>query len=229
VKDLILIVEDEGRLADLLGDYLTRAGFAIHKLESGDGVVEWIDFNQPALVVLDLMLPGQDGLSICRQIRTFSSLPIIMTTARVEEIDRLLGLELGADDYICKPYSPREVVARVKAVLRRTAGAEPLAEKRLRLRPEQLRVQAGADEIELSAVEFALLQTLYAAPGRIFSRPQLIEQIYSDHRVVSDRTVDSHVKKLRRRLAELLPQTELIHSVYGVGYRYEDNGPDQGR
>jgi two-component system response regulator BaeR len=229
VKGLILIVEDEVRLADLLGDYLTQAGFAVHKLATGDGAVEWVGSNQPALVLLDLMLPGQDGLSICRQIRAFSPVPIIMTTARVEEIDRLLGLELGADDYICKPYSPREVVARIKAVLRRTAGAAPRQEDRLRLKPEQLRVQVGADEIELSAVEFALLQTLYAAPGRIFSRPQLIEQIYSDHRVVSDRTVDSHVKKLRRRLAELLPEAELIHSVYGVGYRYEDDGPDQRR
>jgi two-component system response regulator BaeR len=226
VKGLILIVEDEVRLADLLGDYLTQAGFVVHKLETGNGAVEWIESNPPELVVLDLMLPGQDGLSICRQIRAFSRVPVIMTTARVEEIDRLLGLELGADDYICKPYSPREVVARVKAVLRRMGGTAPFPKDRLRLKPEQLRVQAGADEIELSAVEFALLQTLRAAPGRIFSRPQLIEQIYTDHRIVSDRTVDSHVKKLRRRLTELLPEADLIHSVYGVGYRYEDENSD---
>jgi two-component system response regulator BaeR len=173
--------------------------------------------------VLDLMLPGQDGLSICRAVRGFSSVPIVMTTAKVEEIDRLLGLELGADDYICKPYSPREVVARIKAVLRRTAaGPTDSKAPSLRLLPEQLRVQARGREIELSAVEFALLRTLHDAPGRIFSRVQLIERIYSDHRVVSDRTVDSHIKKLRRRLAELVPDEDLIHSVYGVGYRYEE-------
>jgi two-component system response regulator BaeR len=150
-----------------------------------------------------------------------------MTTARVEELDRLLGLELGADDYVCKPYSPREVVARVKAVLRRRAPATRAAPAPetglLRLDPERLRVQARDGlSIELTAIEFALLQTLHATPGRIFRRDRLIDRIYRDGRIVSDRTIDSHIKKLRRRLAELLPDLELIHSVYGVGYRYEE-------
>jgi two-component system response regulator BaeR len=188
--------------------------------------VDWIRDHQPALVLLDLMLPGSDGLDICRRVRAFSQVPIVMTTARVEEIDRLLGLELGADDYVCKPYSPREVVARVKAVLRRaqaeggsppTAGTAPLW-----LDDDGLRVRAHGGTIQLTAVEYALLKTLVSAPGRIFSRARLMERIYDDHRVVSDRTIDSHVKKLRRRLAEILPPgQELIHSVYGVGYRYE--------
>ncbi|NBC11982.1 MAG: response regulator [Gammaproteobacteria bacterium] len=235
MRSHILIVEDETRLAGLLADYLQAAGFTTHCLHIGTGAVDWIREHQPALVLLDLMLPGTDGLDICRQVRAFSQVPIVMTTARVEEIDRLLGLELGADDYVCKPYSPREVVARVKAVLRRaraerlpppTADAGPLW-----LDDDSLRVRADGGTIQLTAVEYALLKSLVRAPGRIFSRARLMERIYDDHRVVSDRTIDSHVKKLRRRLAEILPPgQELIHSVYGVGYRYEvseDERPSQ--
>ena len=226
-RPLILIVEDEERLAALVADYLVAAGYLVHCMADGARALDWIRVNGPDLVILDLMLPGKDGLSICRELRVESQLPVIMTTARVEEIDRLLGLELGADDYVCKPYSPRELVARVKAVLRRTRGEAPTSgadteSGPIALHPESLRVRAGDREIELTAVEFALLETLHAAPGRIFSRDRLMDRIYSDHRVVSDRTIDSHVKKLRRRLAELLPERELIHSVYGVGYRYED-------
>jgi len=223
----ILIVEDETRLAALLADYLHAAGYRTHCLARGDGAVDWIRANTPTLVLLDLMLPGTDGLDICRQVRGFSDLPIIMTTARVEEIDRLLGLELGADDYVCKPYSPREVVARVKAVLRRGERRERPSGRDesgpLHLDDDSLRVRAEGGEIQLTAVEYALLQALYAAPGKILSRTRLMDRIYDDQRVVSDRTIDSHVKKLRRRLAEILPaRRELIHSVYGVGYRYED-------
>ena len=226
MRSHILIVEDETRLAALLADYLQAAGFTTHCLHTGTGTADWIREHQPALVLLDLMLPGTDGLDICRQVRAFSQVPIVMTTARVEEIDRLLGLELGADDYVCKPFSPREVVARVKAVLRRTqaerlsppaAGTGPLW-----LDGDGLRVRAHGGTIQLTAVEYALLKALVSAPGRIFPRARLMELIYDDHRVVSDRTIDSHVKKLRRRLAEILPPgQELIHSVYGVGYRYE--------
>ncbi|MCK7575101.1 MAG: response regulator [Chromatiales bacterium] len=218
----ILIVEDEERLARLVADYLRAAGHRVEHLAEGSGVVEWVRRERPDLILLDLMLPGKDGLDICREIRAESPVPIIMTTARVEEIDRLLGLELGADDYVCKPYSPRELVARVKAVLRRTLAPEPPVESGpLNLHRDELRVRAGDSEIELTAVEFALLETLHGAPGRIFSRDRLMDRIYRDHRVVSDRTIDSHVKKLRRKLAELVPDQELIHSVYGVGYRYE--------
>ena len=227
MSERILIVEDETRLAALLADYLKAAGYRTHSLATGTGAADWIRDHEPALVLLDLMLPGTDGLEICRQVRGFSPVPIIMTTARVEEIDRLLGLELGADDYVCKPYSPREVVARVRAVLRRTRGErEPAAMTQagpLALDDDRLRVRAEGGEIQLTAVEYALLKALVGTPGKIFSRARLMERIYDDHRVVSDRTIDSHVKKLRRRLAEILPPgRELIHSVYGVGYRYED-------
>jgi two-component system, OmpR family, response regulator BaeR len=225
MSETILIVEDEARLARLLADYLGASGFATHCLGDGREVLDWVRAHDPVLILLDLMLPGRDGLALCRDLRAFSEVPIIMTTARVEEIDRLLGLELGADDYVCKPYSPREVVARVKAVLRRRAPATRPDPGLLRLDPETLRVQApDGRRVELTALEFALLQTLHAAPGRIFPRDRLIDRIYRDGRIVSDRTIDSHIKKLRRRLAELLPDQELIHSVYGVGYRFEARG-----
>ena len=230
----VLIVEDEERLATLVADYLKAAGYEVEVLTDGLRVLDWVRVQRPDLILLDLMLPGKDGLTLCREVRAESQVPIIMTTARVEEIDRLLGLGLGADDYVCKPYSPRELVARVKAVLRRSqgaaagggasgetsGGADPGGP--LTLDPERLRVRAEGREIELTAVEFALLRTLCEAPGRIYPRERLMERIYRDHRVVADRTIDSHVKKLRRRLDELLPGRELIHSVYGVGYRYED-------
>jgi two-component system response regulator BaeR len=228
----ILVVEDEPRLARVLADYLERAGFSSHVLGDGAEVVPWVRANAPDLVVLDLMLPGRDGLAICRDIRSFSQVPVIMVTARVEEVDRLLGLELGADDYVCKPYSPREVVARVRAVLRRYAPAAadaPRGDDPLLLDASSFRVRAAGREAELTAVEFELLQTLYRQPGRIFSRAQLMDRIYADRRVVSDRTIDSHVKKLRRKLAQLLPGQDLVHSVYGAGYRYEPRTPATGK
>ncbi|WP_150046035.1 response regulator [Methylomonas rhizoryzae] len=222
----LLIVEDELKLAQLAADYLHNAGFDSQILTAGDLVLPWLRQQHADLILLDLMLPRVDGLTLCREIRSFSQVPIIMVTARVEEIDRLLGLELGADDYICKPYSPREMVARVKAVLRRLPHpdapvAPPLSATLLRLNADRLSVAAAAKEIELTAVEFQLLQTLQRRPGHIFSRAVLMELIYQDQRIVSDRTIDSHIKKLRKKLQDLLPGQELIHSVYGAGYRFD--------
>lgn len=217
----ILIVEDEAKLARLVADYLAAAGYRHHWLAEGAGVAGWVREHRPDLVLLDLMLPGRDGLEVCRDIRAFSQVPIIMVTARVEEIDRLLGLELGADDYVCKPFSPRELVARVKAVLRRLQGPAPTEDDRLVLEPHSHRVRAGDRLVELTTVEYRLFDTLYRAPGRILSRDQLMDHAYQDGRIVSDRTIDSHIKKLRRKLDDLLPGQELIHSVYGAGYRYE--------
>ncbi len=223
----ILIVEDEPKLASLETDYLHHAGFQTHCLSQGLEVVPWLKDNRIDLVLLDLMVPGRDGLDICRDIRSFSQVPIIIVTARVEEIDRLLGLEMGADDYICKPFSPREMVARVKAVLRRLQPqATDSVEQALKLYPQSFKVQYDDREIELTAVEFQLLHALYQHPGRIFSRSRLMDLIYQDQRIVSDRTIDSHIKKLRKKLAELIPEKEVIHSVYGAGYRYDSQNFD---
>jgi two-component system response regulator BaeR len=218
----ILIVEDEEKLARLQVDYLQNAGFDTHCLGNGLEVLPWLKVNPTDLIVLDLMLPGRDGLDICRELRSFSTVPIIMITARIEEIDRLLGLELGADDYICKPFSPREMVARVKAVLRRqqTQSTDVFISP-LKLDPHSFRVLAEGHEVELTTVEFQLFQALYQQPGRIFSRSKLMDLIYQDQRIVSDRTIDSHIKKLRKKLADVVPDQELIHSVYGAGYRYD--------
>lgn len=217
----ILIVEDEVKLANVLSDYLVQAGYSTHSLHEGTPVVDWVKQNSPQAVVLDLMLPGKDGMEICRELRAFTNIPILMVTARIDEIDRLLGLEIGADDYICKPFSPREVVARVKAVLRRSQNQfEPQTEQ---LVLDESRCQAEYDGqlIELTAIEFQLLDKLFKEPGHIFSREQLMDNMYSDHRVVSGRTIDSHIKKLRKKLAVIETDNELIKSVYGLGYKWE--------
>ena len=217
----VLIVEDETSVADLLNDYLQSAGFDTHTIARGDTVVAWVREHSPVLILLDIMLPGKDGISLCREIRTFSSVPIIMATAKIDEIDRLLGLELGADDYICKPFSPREVVARVKAVLRRTDGNHANQGDVIKIDREGYRIFIQNQDLKLTKVEFELFTILYSQPERIFSREQLIERIYQDHRTVSDRTVDSHIKKLRYKIAAVQPHLDIIRSVYGIGYRYQ--------
>jgi len=222
---VVLIVEDEDKIADLLRDYLRQHGHVTHRLARGDQVEDWVRQNPVDLVLLDLMLPGRSGLEVCRSLRSFSDAAIIMVTARVDEIDRLLGLELGADDYICKPFSPREVVARVTTVLRRTrrkASAATANAAGLVLDAASWRATLDGTPLDLTAVEFKLLDVLASQPGRIYSRDQLMDAMYRDERVVADRTVDSHVKKLRRKIAEVVPDQELVHSVYGVGYQYED-------
>jgi len=221
MKKKILIVEDEQRLADLHRDYLRQTEYAAEWLGDGNLVVPWVKDNKPDLILLDLMLPNKDGLEICKEIRTFSNVPIIMVTARVEEIDRLIGLELGADDYICKPFSPREVVARVKAVLRR--GLQPAQGDELLVLDENCYLATlQGKALDLTAVEFQLLSILAGRPGQIFSRDQLMDRIYNDQRIVCDRTIDSHIKKLRKKIAAVTPEFELIQSVYGVGYRYKN-------
>lgn len=218
----ILIVEDETKLATVLRDYLMRDGYSVSLLDRGDGVLDWLGRETPDLILLDLMLPGTDGLSLCRAIRSTQQTPIIITTARVEEIDRLLGLELGADDYICKPFSPREVVARVKAVLRRTHQVpDSTPEPHLQLAENSNRARFGDRDTELTAIEMRLLQLLMKQPGRIFTRDQLMDDIYPDRRLVSDRTIDSHIKNLRRKLSTLAPDQEFVRSVYGAGYKFE--------
>ena len=215
----ILIVEDEPKLAALEADYLAAAGYATHRIEDGLQVVPWVRANAPDLILLDLMLPGRDGLEICRELRAFTDVPVVMVTARVEEIDRLVGLEAGADDYVCKPFSLRELVARVKAILRRGPGAKTAAG--LVLDEARHAAELDGKPLDLTPVEFRLLAILAAAPGKVFSRANLLERLYPDHRVVTDRTVDTHVKNLRRKIAEARPGDDPLPSIYGVGYKLE--------
>jgi two-component system, OmpR family, response regulator BaeR len=219
MAERILIVEDEVKLAALLRDYLAKEGYEVSMLHRGDEVG-----RKPAadLVLLDLMLPGKSGLDVCKELRAADEdLAIIMVTARVDEIDRLLGLELGADDYICKPFSPREVVARVKAVLRRRKRRSAPMETGLVLDDAAYRATLDGETLDLTTVEYQLLKVLASQPGRIFNRQQLMDAMYRDERVVSDRTVDSHIKKIRRKIAAVVPERELIHSLYGAGYKFE--------
>ena len=218
----IAIVEDEAKLAKVLEGYLLQAGYDTTIYAEGNSALNGILSTTPDLVLLDLMLPGVDGISICREVRKQSSMPIIMLTARVEEIDRLLGLEIGADDYICKPYSPREVVARVKAVLRRSQNEMiTIASNDFHVDEATARASVHGESIELTAVELRLLKVMSDSPGQIFNRGQLMARIYSDNRVVSDRTIDSHVKKLRQKLESLSDSFEFVHSVYGIGYKFD--------
>ncbi|WP_077283521.1 response regulator [Cognaticolwellia aestuarii] len=214
----ILIVEDEIKLATLLADYFTMAEFNPYLIHHGDDVIAWVKKNKPKAILLDIMLPGKNGIDLCKEIRQFSNVPILMVTAKVEEIDRLLGLELGADDYICKPFSPREVVARVKAVLRRTQTIEKSSDM-ITLDEYRLTVSFHHQEVALTAVEFQLLKPLAEKPERIFSREQLMQNMYSDHRIVNNRTIDSHIKKLRKKLSDISNGKDWVQSVYGTGYR----------
>ncbi len=221
----ILIVEDEAKIADLLADYLKAAGMRTTIINDGAAATDAIRDHQPDLVLLDVMLPHKDGMSVCREVRAKSNVPIIMLTARGEEIDRLLGLELGADDYVCKPFSPREVVARVKAILRRVgkAAQDNTTTPLIEIDDFRMRVELNGARVDLTPVEFKLLQALARHVGRVYRRDELLDVIYDDFRDVSDRTVDSHIKNLRRKLGQALPSHPLIHSVYGIGYKLELN------
>jgi two-component system response regulator BaeR len=218
----VLVVEDEPKLVALLGDYLRAAGYEVDSIIDGLDVVPSVRARPPHLMLLDLTLPGRDGVEICRDVRTFSEVPIVIITARVDELDRLIGLEIGADDYICKPFSPREVVARARAILRRArTNSTPLAACGLLIDEPRHQAEYKNQALDLTPIEFRLLRTLASSPGRVFSRQHLLEKLYSDHRVVTDRTVDSHVKNLRRKLQAVDPETELVHSIYGLGYKLD--------
>ena len=219
----VLVVEDDDKIAALLVDYLQANGFNAERFAEGTHVAARVREEAPAAVILDLMLPGLDGIEVCKALRRFSSVPILMLTARVDEIDRLLGLELGADDYVCKPASPREVIARVKALVRRAEGrvaGESLAGGFVIDEVSQ-RARVGERALSLTPLEFRLLKALVEQPGRVFSRDRLLDLIHKDFRDVSDRAVDTHVKNIRRKIEAAVPGLDCIHSVYGVGYRFE--------
>jgi len=220
----ILIVEDEEKIARLLCDYLKAAGFRTSTQNNGDRVIAQIKKDPSDLILLDIMLPGKNGIELCREIRQFSNIPIIMITARVEEIDRLLGLELGADDYICKPFSPREVVARVKAIFRRL-HAEPatstLVSGSISLDDETHQVMIDKQVLNLTPNEFGLLKIMMTQPNRVFSRSELINRVQGYDFEGYDRTIDTHIKNLRKKIGVILPDQEIIRTVYGVGYKFK--------
>jgi two-component system, OmpR family, alkaline phosphatase synthesis response regulator PhoP len=226
VAKTVLVVDDEPKIVEIVGDYLRRAGFSVTTAADGEGAIVAARARPPDLVVLDLGLPGLDGLDVARDLRRASPVAIIMLTARGEETDRVLGLELGADDYLVKPFSPRELVARVRAVLRRTEG--PLAEREqfvvgdVAVDTARREVMVAERVVELTATEFDLLVELARQPGRVFTRGQLLGAL---HGVVVDsyeRTVDAHIKNIRRKLEPHPHRPRYLLTVHGVGYRFAD-------
>ncbi|SDJ67051.1 response regulator [Variovorax sp. OV700] len=225
----IVIVEDELDIASVVQDYLRHAGYETAHFADGQSALEHLIASPPDLTLLDIMLPRLDGIEVLRRAREHTSHPIIMLTARIEEVDRLLGLELGADDYMCKPFSPRELVARVRAVLRRTAPPDDRSQGRqgtpgLVLDDVHWRASLEGTPLNLTRREFGLLQVLSRHPGRIFSRARLLELAYDDTMDVTERAIDSHVKNLRRKLGVVTPSHDWIRSVYGVGFAWESPG-----
>jgi len=221
----ILIVDDEPKIVRLVADYLSAAGFTVVTARSGDEALMRVRTDAPDLVVLDLGLPGLDGLDVTRAIRRNGELPIIMLTARDDETDRIIGLELGADDYVTKPFSPRELVARVRAVLRRHAGAresETLRAGDLVLDVPRMRVMRGDHPVDLTATEFSLLAAMARQPGRVFTRSQLLDAIHGVAFESFERAIDAHVKNIRRKLEPTPRSPRYLLTVYGVGYRLAD-------
>ncbi len=220
----ILVVEDEAVIAQILIEYLHKSGYRCTHLSDGNRVSDSVKSDPPDLILLDVMLPGKDGLQICRELRAFTSVPIFMVTAKAEEIDRLLGLELGADDYICKPFSPREVVARVKALFRRMKQASLPEPKRtgFEIDDSQQRISYQGTRLDLTPTEFRLLKLFVSNPGRVYSRSQLLDLCYQQEQLIIDRVIDSHIKNLRKKIAKAFTsEQEVIHAVYGIGYRFE--------
>jgi two-component system, OmpR family, alkaline phosphatase synthesis response regulator PhoP len=223
----ILVVDDEPRIVELARDYLEHAGFRVITASEGRAALDVVRHDRPDLVVLDLGLPGLDGLDVTRELRRDGSIPIVMVTARDDELDKLLGLELGADDYLTKPFSPRELVARVKAVLRRTdRPTEPSDVMRvgdLQLDVPRMRTELAGHSIDLTPTEFTLLATLARQPGRIFTRSQLLDALHGVAFESYERAIDSHIKNLRRKLEPDPRQPRYVLTVYGVGYRLADD------
>ncbi|MDR7418258.1 MAG: response regulator transcription factor [Armatimonadota bacterium] len=219
----VLVVEDDARITNLLRLYLEREGFGVVAAYDGRAGLEAAERTRPSLVILDLMLPHVDGIEVCRRLREHSDVPILMLTARVDEVDRLLGLSLGADDYVTKPFSPREVVARVKTILRRAGRAAPhqvLRHGELEMDIDRHHVRISGREVHLTPIEFKLLQAFLEAPERAFSREQLLNRVYAHHEAdVIDRTVDVHVGKLREKLGDDPARPRYIATVRGIGYK----------
>ena len=220
----VLVVDDDHKLISLVRMYLEREGFRVIPAYDGTQALEVFTRHSPAFVILDVMLPRMDGMAVCRQIRKTSTVPILMLTAKVDEVDKLVGLGIGADDYVTKPFSPRELVARVRAILRRTASRERVVPRLVRgdlvMDLEKHEVSVEGREVRLTPIEFKLLQALMEFPGRVFTRDQLLAHVYAfDEAAVVDRTVDVHIGKLREKIRDDPNQPRYIQTVRGVGYK----------
>jgi two-component system alkaline phosphatase synthesis response regulator PhoP len=226
MNELVLVVDDEPKIVKLAKDYLEQSGYRVHSAMDGPTALSAARQERPDMIVLDLNLPGMDGLDVCRTLRRESDVPIIMLTARVEETDRLIGLELGADDYITKPFSPRELVARIRAVLRRARGdlQQPglLRSGDLEIDLNGHRVTRGGETLRLTRVEFDLLATFAQHPGQTFTRAQLLDRLHGVAEGGYDRSVDAHIKNLRRKLEDDPTDPRYILTIYGVGYQFVD-------
>jgi two-component system response regulator BaeR len=220
-KRRVLVIEDDAKIARLLLDYLRNEGYEASTEVDGRAGLRHVEQSSPDLVILDLMLPGLDGIGVCKSVRRFSDVPILMLTARVDEVDRLLGLDTGADDYVCKPFSPREVMARVRALIRRAEGRVSTSSMPWSVDDEAQRISWAGKLLTLTPLEFRLLKRLVSYPGRVYSREQLLGGVSADFRDSSDRTIDSHIKNLRRKIQAIDPDCDCIASVYGVGYRFD--------
>lgn len=223
LKEKILVVEDEGTIATLVKDYLLTSGYCVSVENNGSKVVENVKNDKPDLILLDLMLPGKDGITILKEIRQFSEIPVIILTARIDEIDRLIGLDAGADDYICKPFSPREMVARVKSLLRRTKKS--FHDTHIKIGDIVLDTSRRVliiekQEISVTPTEFNLLKVMMPHPERVFSRIELLELAMGYDYEGYDRAIDSHMKNLRKKIEKSVPGRTVIDSVYGTGYRF---------
>ncbi|MDH5372445.1 MAG: response regulator transcription factor [Acidimicrobiia bacterium] len=221
----ILVVDDERKIRQLVRAYLEKDGYSVIEAEAGPEALEKIRANRPDLVVLDVMLPGLDGFEVLREIRTFSDVYVVMLTARAEEVDKLIGLSVGADDYLPKPFSPRELVARIKAVLRRDRGSTKPEQKvltfdGLQIDQDRREVFRSSTPIDLTALEFDLLAALAAEPGRVFSRRQLLERVWGWDFFGDERVVDVHIRNLRKALTDDASHPAIIGTVRGVGYKF---------
>ena len=223
----ILVVEDEMKIARLVRDYLENAGFDVVVTGDGEAALASVRGARPDLVVLDLGLPGQDGLDVTRELRRSSGVPIVILTARGDEADRIVGLELGADDYVVKPFSPKELVARVRAVLRRTeaartTGADVLRAADVEIDVPRMRVLVAGRTVDLTPTEFQILSTLVCEPGRVFTRAQLLDAVHGVAFESYERAIDAHVKNIRRKIEPEIGRPRYVLTVHGVGYRFAD-------
>lgn len=220
----ILIVEDEENIAEVLLAYVKQQNYATEHFNSGKSVVSFVKQNAVDLILLDLMLPDVDGIELCKQIRAFSNVPIIMLSAKSEEIDRLLGLELGADDYICKPFSPKEVLARIKAILRRTSQpkANVINHHNFQLYKDDYKASLNGESIGFTAVEFKIFLLFISHVGRVFTREDIINNVYSDTTDISDRNIDTHIKNIRKKINDVQAGLNPIAAVYSVGYKFKE-------